>query len=91
MGINCEHEEAHSIYIRHVYNGIFTKIFLCDELFGVNRIISIEDKVDGAVKRVNKLTAVAKATARPTGSDGSSEGKRCGAGRRGGNNFNVGM
>ena len=46
------HEAAHSVYIKHVYNETVPDTFLGDELFGADRTIPIEDKVDGAVKRV---------------------------------------
>ncbi len=41
--------------------------FLGDELFGADRTIPVEDRVDSAVKRVHKLTTAAKAAVGQTG------------------------
>jgi hypothetical protein len=84
MGLNCVHESAHSVYLKHVYNGTVAETFLGDNLFGTDRTIPIEDRVDNAVKRVHKLSAAAKAAVGKTGRGGSSTVKRGGAGGRGG-------
>ena len=90
MGLNCVHEAAHSLYVKHVYNGAVAEKFLWDALFGTDRTIAVEERVDSAVKRVQKLTAAAKATVRESGRGGSSSGRR-GGGRRGGfSNYNEG-
>jgi hypothetical protein len=47
--LNYVHETTHSVYIKHVYNGIVADTFLGDEIFGANRTIPIEDRVDNAV------------------------------------------
>jgi len=79
MGLNCVHEVAHSVYIKHVYNGTFADTFLGAELFGANRTIPIEDRVDNAAKRVQKLTTISKATVGQTGRAGySAKGRRGG-------------
>ncbi len=67
MGLNCVHEAAHSVYVKHVYNGTVAETFLGDELFGSDRTIPIEDMVDIAVTRVQKLTTLGKATVGQTG------------------------
>jgi len=59
MWLNCVHEAAHSLYVKHVYNGTVAEIFLGDALFGADRTILVEERVDIAVKRVEKLTAAA--------------------------------
>ena len=59
MGLNCVHGSAHSVYLKHVYNKIVAKTFLGDNLFGADRTILIEERVDNAVKRVQKLSAAA--------------------------------
>jgi hypothetical protein len=33
MGLNCVHEAAHSLYIKHVYNGAVADTLLGDDLF----------------------------------------------------------
>ena len=63
---------------------------LGDNLFGADRTIPIEDRVDNAVKRVQKLSAAAEATVGKTGRGGSSAVKRGGAAGRGGSSYNGG-
>ena len=82
------HEATHSVYIKHVYNGAVADTFLGDELFGADRTIPIEHKVDSAVKRVQKLTTTVKAIVGQTGRGGYSTNNHGWAGHRGGNNFN---
>jgi len=90
MGLNCVHEAAHSLYVKHVYNGAVAKTFLGDALFGADRTIPVEERVDIAVKRVQKLTTAAKVAVGQSSRGGSTLGKR-GGGRRGGfNNYNGG-
>ncbi len=62
MGLNCVHEAAHYVYVKHVYNGTVAGTFLGDGLFGADRTIPVEDRVDNAIKRVQKSTTAAKAT-----------------------------
>ena len=69
--------------MKHVYNGAVAETFLRDALFGADRTIPVEERVDSAVKRVQKLTTEAKATMGQSGRGGSSSVKR-GGGRRGG-------
>ncbi len=54
MGLTCVHESAHSLYIKHVYNGAVAETFLGDALFGADRTIPVEERVDNAVKRVQQ-------------------------------------
>jgi hypothetical protein len=90
MGLNCVHEAAHSLYVKHVYNGAVAETFLRDALFGADGTIPVEERVDSAVKRVHKLTTAAKAVVGQSGRGGSSSGRR-GGGRRGGSsNYNGG-
>ena len=90
MGLNCVHESAHFVYLKHVYNGTVAETFLGDNLFGADRTIPIEDRVDNVVKRVQKLSSASKATRRKTCRGGSSTFKRGGAGGRGGSSYNGG-
>ena len=90
MGPNCVHEAAHSLHIKHVYNGAVAEAFLGDALFGTDRTIPIEERLDIAVKRVQKLTTSSKAAMGQSGRRGITSGRR-GGGRRGGyNNYNGG-
>jgi hypothetical protein len=91
MGLNTTHEAAHSLYVKHVYNGAVAETFLGDALFGADRTIPVEERVDSAVKRVQKLTTAAKAAVGQTSSRGGSSSGRRGGGRRGGSsNYNGG-
>jgi hypothetical protein len=78
MMINCVHEAAHSIYIKHVYNGTVADTFLGDELLGADCTIPIEGRVDNAVMRVQKLTTASKAAVGQTCRGGYSANKRGG-------------
>jgi len=60
------------------------------KLFGADRTIPIEERVDSAVKRVQKLSASAKSEVGKTSLIGSSTVKRGGAAGRGGINYNGG-
>jgi hypothetical protein len=90
IGLNCVHEAAHSLYVKHVYNGAVAETFLGDALFRADRTIPVEEREDSAVKLVQKLTTAAKATIGQSSRGGRSSGKR-GGGRRGGfSNYNGG-
>ncbi len=67
MGLNYVHEASHAVYFKHVYNNTVAEIFLGNELIGADRTVPVEDKVDKAVKRVQKLLAAAKAAVGLTG------------------------
>ncbi len=91
MGLNCVHEAAHSLYVKHVYNGAVAETFLGDALFGAGRTILIEERADNVVKHVQKLTTAAKAAVgqSSTSSRGGNTSGRRGGGRRGGfSNYN---
>ena len=51
MGLNNVHEAAHSLYIKLVYNGAVAETFIGDELFGADKTIPVEERVDSAVKK----------------------------------------
>ena len=91
MRLNCVHEAAHSMYIKHAYNGAVAETFLGDALFGADTTIPVEEKADSAVKRVQKLMRTAKASMGKSSRGGNSSSRR-GRGRRGGfnNNYNGG-
>ncbi len=92
MSLNYVHDATHAVYLKHVYNNTVAETFLGDELFGADKTIPIEERVDKAVKRVQKLSAVAKAAVGLTGKGGGQSSKR-GRGRdsyRGGYHHNGG-
>ena len=82
------HESAHSVYLKHVYNGTVAATFSGDNLFGADHTLPIDERVDNAVKRVQKLSAAAKAPMGKNGCGGSV--KRGAAAGRGGSNYNGG-
>ncbi len=61
MGLNHVHEASHAVYLKHVYKNTVGETFLGDELFGADMTVPVEDRVDKAPKRVQKLSAAAKA------------------------------
>ena len=63
---------------------------MADELFGTDRTIQIEDRVDNAFKRLQKLSVAAKATLGQTSRGDSSACKRGYTNRRGGSSYNGG-
>jgi len=90
MGLNSVHEAVHSLYVKHVCNGVVAETFLGDALFGAGRTIPVEGRVDSAVKRVQKLTMAAKGGVGQSSRGGNTSGRR-GGGRRGGfTNYNGG-
>jgi len=92
MSLNYVHEAAHAVYLKHVYNNTVAATFNGDELFGADKTVPIEERVDKTVKRVQKLSAVAKAGDGLAGKGGGQSSKR-GRGRdsyRGGYQHNGG-
>jgi len=79
MGLNCVHEATHSLYIKHVYNGAVADTFLGDDLFGADRAIPVEERVENAAR---------KATVGQSGRGNITFGRR-GGGRRGRFNNNY--
>ena len=47
--IDYVHGAAHSVYIKHVYNGTVADNFLSYDLFGEDRTITIEERADSVV------------------------------------------
>ena len=88
MGLNYVHEAAHLVHLRHVYNNAVAKTFWGDDLFGVDRTIPIEDRVDNAWKRVQKLSAATKSVDGQTRRRNNSPNKRGSWGRIGGSTYN---
>ena len=58
MGLNCVPESAHSVYLKHAYNGRVAETFLGDDLFGADRTIPNEHRVDSEVQRVQKINNI---------------------------------
>jgi hypothetical protein len=64
--------------LKHVYNNTVAETFFGDELLGADRTIPIDDRVEKAVNRVQKLSAATKAIVDHTSRGGSSSAKRGG-------------
>ena len=75
------------MYIKHVYNGIVAETFLEDALFGANKTITVEERVDIAATHVQNVTTTTKVAMGQIGLGGDTYGKR-GGGRSGGFNNN---
>jgi hypothetical protein len=88
MGLNCVHEAAHSMYIKHVYNGAMEEIFLGDAFFGADKTILVEERVDSEVKRAQKLSTATKVVVGQA-CRGGSYFVKSGGGRHGGSNNNY--
>jgi hypothetical protein len=67
MGLNYVHEASYAVYLKPVYNNTVAETFLGDDFFGADRSVPVEDIVDKAVKRVQKLLAATKAAVGLTG------------------------
>jgi hypothetical protein len=90
MELNCVHEAAYSLYVKYVYNGAVAETFSGDALFGADRTIPVEERVDIAIKRVQILTTAAKASEGQSSRGGSTPGRRGGDRRSGFSNYNGG-
>jgi hypothetical protein len=61
IGLNHIHESAHAIYLQHVYNQTVADAFLGDPIHGADMIVPVEERVDSAIKRIQKQTPATKA------------------------------
>ena len=85
IGLNYIHEASHALYLTHAYNLTVAEAFLGDPIHGAERIVPVEDRVDSAIKRVQKNTPAQRAAiGQLAGRGGSTTGRRGGSGRRGG-------
>ena len=85
MALNRLHESAHELYLRHIYSPSVADTFIGDDLFGADRTLPIPDRVDSAVKRVQKLSMARAATSSRAGGNvrrGAGGGPGRGGGRR---------
>jgi len=76
MSLNYVHEVAHAVYLKHVYKNTVAETFLGYELFRADKTIHIEERVDKAVKRVQKLSTTSKAAVGLNGKGGGTPMKR---------------
>ena len=81
--LNVVEEQAHVVYIRHVWNNTVAEAFLGDALFGADRTESMRTRVDAAVRRIQNLSKNEQAAVgKPTKGFGAQ--KQGGGGRHGG-------
>ncbi len=66
--LNMVHEQSVVVYLRHHYSMEVVAAFTGDKLYLVDHSLPTQERVDTAVKRVQKLTSAAKAATAPNGS-----------------------
>ena len=79
--LNHVHEASHALYIRHIYSQQVADAFVGDDLFGADRSQPVEDRVDSAVKRVQKLSLAAKVAGGFSGRGGAGGRRTAGGGQ----------
>jgi hypothetical protein len=77
--LNMVHEQFVVVYLHHHYSHEVVAAFTGDKLYLVDQSLPTQERVDAAVKRVQKLTSASKAAIAPGGAkDNSSGGKKDG-------------
>jgi hypothetical protein len=79
--LNMVHEQSVVVYLQHHYSREVVTAFTGDKLYLVDQSLPTQERVDAAVKRVQKLTSAAKAAIAPGGSKGNSGGGKKDGGR----------
>jgi hypothetical protein len=79
--LNMVRDQSVVVYLQHHYNHEVVAAFTGDKLYLVDQSLPTHEMVDAAVKRVQKLTSVSKATIAPGGAkrdsrEGKNEGWR---------------
>jgi hypothetical protein len=65
--LNMVHEQSMVVYLRHHYISEVVQSFTRDKLFLVDQTLPTQERIDAAVKRVQKMTASTKAAIAPFG------------------------
>ena len=66
-GLNMVHEQSVVVYLQHHYSHEVVTAFTGDKLYLVDQSLPTQERVDTAVKRVQKQTAASKAAIAPNG------------------------
>ena len=72
--LNMVHEQSVVVYLQHHYIHKIVTAFTGDKLYLVDQSLPTQERVDAAVKRVQKLTTASKAAIAPGGAKGDSSG-----------------
>jgi hypothetical protein len=81
--LNTVHEQSVVIYLSHHYNHDVLNAFTGDKLYMVGQSLPTKERIDAAVKRVQKMTPSARAAIAPPG---AKQGEGPAPGGRGGGN-----
>ena len=79
--LNMVHEQSVVVYLQHHYINEAVTTFTGDKLYPVDLSLPTQERVDAAVKRVQKLTSASKAAIAPGGAKGNSGGGKKDAGK----------
>ena len=74
--LNMVHEQSVVVYLQHHYNNEVVTAFTGDKLYLVDQSMPTPERVDAAVKRVQKPTSASKAAIAPGGAKGNSGGRK---------------
>jgi hypothetical protein len=77
--LNTVHEQSVVVYLTRHYSHEVVTALTGDSLFLVDQSIPTQERIDAAVKRVQKMTSSAKAAITPSGAKGKGGGG-CGEG-----------
>jgi hypothetical protein len=77
--LNTIHDQSVVVYLTHHYSHEVVTAFTGDSIFLVDQSIPTHERIDAAVKRVQKMTSSTKAVIAPPGAKGKREGE-CGEG-----------
>ena len=83
--LNTVHEQSVVIYLSHHYNHDKVNAFTGDKLFLMDQILPTQERIDAAVKRVQKTPPSARAAISPPGSKQGEDSASGGGGGGGGN------
>ena len=72
--LNMVHEQSIVVYLQHHYRSEVVTAFTGDKVYLVDQSLPTQERVDAAVKRVQKLTSAAKVAIAPGGAKGNSGG-----------------
>jgi hypothetical protein len=72
--LNTVNEQSVVVYLTHHYSHEGVIAFTRDSLFLVDQYIPTQERIDAAIKRVQKMTSSAKAAIAPPDAKGKGEG-----------------
>jgi hypothetical protein len=72
--INMVHDQSVVVYLQHHYNHEVVTALTGDKLYFIDQSLPTQERVDAALKRVQKLTSASKAAIAPGAAKGNSSG-----------------